>query len=80
MALEYAYTLAEAQEELAAWKKCAHDLATGQAQNYRIGNREFTAIDLPEVRRQIQILSNAVQVLSGKARSTSVVRVVPRDL
>ena len=80
MALEYAYTLTEAQTELTAWKECEHALATGQAKAYRIGSREFTAIDLPEIRKQIIKFSNIVKVLSGNARSTRVVRVVPRDL
>ncbi len=80
MALEYAYTLAEAQAELSSWKQCMSALATGQTKAYRIGTREYTSFDLPEVRKQITILSNAVKVLSGNARSSRVVRVVPRDL
>ncbi|NLV58696.1 MAG: hypothetical protein GXY67_07980 [Clostridiales bacterium] len=80
MALEYAYTLQEAQEQLALWKDCLTALATGQAKSYRIGSREFTAFDIPAVNKQIMILSNAVKVLSGNARKSRVVRVVPRDL
>ena len=80
MALEHAYTLTEAKAELELWKECMHDLASGQAKAYRVGSREFTALDIPEIRKQITILSNAVKVLSGNARRSRVVRVVPRDL
>ena len=46
----------------------------------RVGSREFTAFDLPEVLKQIETFSNAVESLSGQVRTSRVVRVVPRDL
>ena len=35
------YTLPEAQEMLTAWKACEQALASGQAESYRIGSREY---------------------------------------
>ncbi len=75
-----AYTLAEAQEMLALWKDCERQLATGQAKEYKIGSREFRAIDLPYVISRVNFFANQVAQLSGTARSTRVHRVVPRDL
>ena len=80
MAITSAYTLSEAREFLELWKECYRALAEGQAKSYRVGTREFTAFDLPEVAKQIEILSNVVESLSGQVRTTRVVRVVPRDL
>ena len=80
MAITSAYTLPEAREILELWKECYRALAEGQAKSYRVGTREFTAFDLPEVAKQIEILSNVVESLSGQVRTTRVVRVVPRDL
>ena len=80
MAITSAYTLSEARESLELWKECYRALAEGQAKSYRVGTREFTAFDLPEVAKQIEILSNVVESLSGQVRTTRVVRVVPRDL
>ncbi len=80
MALTSVYTLAEAKEQLALWKACYKALAEGQAKAYRVGSREFTAFDLPEVLKQIEAMSNVVESLSGTVRTSRVVRVVPRDL
>ena len=80
MAITSAYTLAEARETLAIWKDCYKALAEGHAKAYRVGSREFTAFDLPEVLKQIETFSNAVESLSGQVRTSRVVRVVPRDL
>lgn len=74
-----AYTLAEAQEELARWKECERQLATGQAKQYKIGTREFHSIDLPYIVKQINRFSNIVARLQGTARSIRVQRVVFRD-
>ena len=75
-----AYTLSEAQEMLRLWKECVRQLASGQAKEYRIGTREYKAIDLPEITGRIAYFESQVAQLSGTARSTRVVRVVPRDL
>lgn len=80
MAVTSAYTLAEAREQLEMWKECERSLADGQAKSYRIGSREFTAFDLNEVAKRIEYFANLVNALSGRVRTSRVVRVVPRDL
>ena len=80
MSAQTAYTLAEARTMLGKWKECERALAEGQAKRYRIGTREFEAIDLPEIAARIEYFSNMVEALTGATRTTLVVRVVPRDL
>lgn len=75
-----AYTLPEAIEMLRLYKQAEKDLVTGQATHYKIGSREFTSLDLDEIRKNIERLSNIVEALQGRARTSRVVRVVPRDL
>ncbi|MBE5791637.1 MAG: hypothetical protein E7322_05700 [Clostridiales bacterium] len=75
-----AHTLAEAQEMLSLWKECERQLASGQAKRYRVGTREFEAVDLPYIISRINYYANQVAQLSGAKRATRVVRVVPRDL
>jgi len=74
------YTLAEAREMLEQWKACEKALASGQAQSYRVGTREWTSIDLKEISARILYFSNLVEALSGQVRTKRVTRVVPRDL
>lgn len=73
------FTLIEAQEQLDLWKDCAREIANGQAKRYRIGTREFEAIDLPYVYKMIKYFAGLVDKLSGRARSARVQVVVPRD-
>ncbi|MDD3881901.1 MAG: DUF6148 family protein [Eubacteriales bacterium] len=80
MAATDAYTINEAREMLALWKECERALASGTAKEYKIGTREFTAIDLPDIAARINYFGNLVEALSGKVRTKRVVRVVPRDL
>lgn len=80
MAITTAYTLAQAQEMLDAWKACELALASGQAKAYRVGSREFTSVDLPDIADRIRYFSNVVESLSGGVRTSRVTRVVPRDL
>lgn len=80
MAYTSAYTLREAQEHLALWKECFRALAEGQAKSYRVGTREFTALDLDEVRKTIEWFKNEVDLLEGNSRTTRVRCVIPRDL
>lgn len=75
-----AYTLAEATQLLALWKDCERQLATGQAKEYKIGSREFRAIDLPYIISRINFFANLVGQLSGTAKTSRVHRVVPRDI
>ncbi len=74
------HTLAEAMEMLTLWKECEKQLASGQAKEYKIGSREYRAIDLPDIRSRINYYTNLVAQLSGAAKSSRVRRVVPRDL
>lgn len=73
------FTLVEAQAQLDLWKDCAKELASGQAKRYKIGSREFEALDIPYVYTMIKYFSGLVDKLSGAARSARVQVVVPRD-
>lgn len=75
-----AFTLAEAREMLTLYKEALKELLTGQAKHYRIGTREFTALDAEELQEGIEFFSNLIEALSGQVRTSRVVRVVPRDL
>lgn len=80
MGITSAYTLPEARDMLALWKEAERALASGQAKRYRIGTREFEAVDLPEIASRINYFANLVEALSGSVRTKRTVRVVPRDL
>lgn len=80
MAALNAYTITEARRMLALCKEALEALLTGQAKHYKIGSREFTALDVDELRRWIEYFSNLVEALSGSVRTKRVARVVPRDL
>lgn len=80
MSILSAYTLEEAREQLRLWKDCERALSSGQAKAYRIGSREYTAFDLDEIAGRIRHFANVIAGLTGAVRTSSVVRVVPRDL
>lgn len=80
MSVQYQYTLVEARENLALCKEALKALISGQAKAYRIGSREFTALDIDELRKLIEYFGNIVEALSGAVKTNRVVRVVPRDL
>ena len=80
MAILNAYTLEEAREMLTLCKEALKQLITGQAKSYRVGTREFTALDADELMDEIVYFSNLVEALSGGVRTKRVARVVPRDL
>lgn len=73
------FTLVEAQTQLGLWKECAKEIASGTAKHYRIGNREYTAIDIDKVYQMIKYFAGLVDRLDGSARSVRVQVVVPRD-
>lgn len=77
--LASAFTVQELQEMLTAWKDCYKALATGQASYYRIGTREFQAIDLDKILEQIKALQDALDEKAGSQKAR-VRRVVYRDL
>lgn len=80
MAMRYAYTLEEAREYLAAYKDAERELVMGQAKSYRIGTREFTALDLDEIRKGIEYFSNIIEHYSANIGSRRARVVTPRDL
>lgn len=73
------FTLAEAREQLSLFKACAQEIANGTAKHYRLGTREYTALDLPEVYKMIKYFAGLVDKLSGAARTARVQVVIPRD-
>lgn len=73
------FTLVEARTQLELWKECAQEIASGQAKHYRVGTREYTALDLDDVYKMIKYFSGLVDKLSGAARAARVQVVVPRD-
>ena len=73
------FTLVEAKTQLALWKAAAEEIANGTAKHYRIGNREYTALDIDEVYKMIKYFAGLVDKLEGLARSRRVQGVVPRD-
>lgn len=73
------FTLVEAQTQLGLYKECAQEIASGTAQHYRIGSREYTALELPYVYSMIKYFAGLVDRLSGAARTARVQVVVPRD-
>lgn len=75
-----AYTLVEAREMRELTKEAIKELLSGQVQSYRIGTREYTALDVDDLMRMLTYWSNLVDALSGNVRTSKVTRVVPRDL
>ena len=73
------FTLEEARTQLGLWKDCAAEVANGQSKHYRIGTREYTALDIDEVYRMIRYFAGLVDKLSGNARIKRVQVVGPRD-
>ena len=74
------YSLEEATQLLAMYKAAEIALVNGQAQSYRIGSREFTAIDLELIQQRIRELAKMIAGLTGAMRTKRAVMVVPRDL
>jgi len=73
------FTLAEARQQLAVWKAAWLEIGSGTAKSYRIGTREYTALDTEEVYRMVKYFAGIVSKLSGEARIARVQVVVPRD-
>lgn len=80
MAYISAYSLTEARSLLALYKEAEVALVDGQAKSYKIGTREFTAIDLPWILQRIRELAKTIEGLEGNVRTKRAVMVVPRDL
>ena len=80
MAFISAYSLSEARSLLALYKVAEIALVDGQAKSYKIGTREFTALDLPVILQRIRELAKTIEGLEGNMRTKRAVMVVPRDL
>lgn len=80
MSIINAYTLTEARTMLELCKTALQELISGQAKSYRVGTREYTALDIDDLWREIEKFSNLVEALSGSTRTKRVARVIPRDL
>ena len=74
-----AFSMEELKALLTVWKDCYKALATGQASYYRIGTREFQAIDLDKIKAQIKEIQDAIDEKAG-SKKPRVHRVVYRDL
>ena len=74
------YTLDEVRELLKAYKTAEMELVSGQAKSYRIGSREFEAIDLGFIQAQIKRLAGYETELTGTRRVKRMQRVMIRDL
>lgn len=57
------WTPAELDEQIAAWKAALLALATSKS--YRIGTRELTRVDLPEIREHLDYLAKEKARLDG---------------
>lgn len=80
MSVTSVWTMEEAQAMVAEIKTAIKSIVNGTAKGYRIGTREYTALDLEELNSMLNYFGNVVESLSGKVRTNRVVRVVPRDL
>lgn len=80
MAITSAYTLKEARDKLACWKDAEDKLASGQAKAYKIGTREYTALDMDKIVRQIERFAAIIDAYEDQRMQTRVKSVVPRDL
>ena len=79
MAFISAYSLTEARSLMALYKDAEIALVDGQAKSYKIGSREFTALDLPVILQRIRELAKTIEGLEGNMRTKRAVMVVPRD-
>lgn len=73
------WTLAEAQEHLAAW--LAAELACSKGQEYRVGNQSVRRADLPQISAQIAFWRNEVARLqTAQPTGMRVRQIVARDM
>lgn len=80
MGIRYAYTRQEAVQNLTALKTCYQSIISGEAKAYRIGTREYTALDLKELQESIEFFADIIESYDGQVRTRRVAVVVPRDL
>lgn len=80
MGITTAWTLEEARAMVNEIKKAIKSIVSGTAKSYKVGSREYTALDLGELEKRLDYFNNIVEALEGKVRTNRVARVVPRDL
>lgn len=80
MAVTDVWTLAEAEEQLTAWKTALKALASGTVKAYKIGSRELTMLDMKDIHQQIGYFSRVIAALKSGFTPSSVRTVVFRDL
>ena len=74
------YTLEEARSYLEMYKEAEREIVVGGAKQYKVGSREFTALDLSEIHKWISYWAGIIDSLTGSARSKKTSAVVFRDL
>lgn len=80
MARKSPWTLEEVRIILGKAKEAYISILGGTAKSYKIGSREYTALDLPELEKLIEKYGALENELTGQTRTNRVVRIVPRDL
>ena len=80
MGITTIWTLEEAQAMVTEVKTAIRSIVNGTAKSYKIGSREYTALDLDDLQSMLNYYGNVVESLQGNGRKNRVVRVVPRDL
>lgn len=74
-----AYSYTEACTYLAQYKEALTALVDGQAKAYKIGSREVTLLDVPEIEKMIDKFAAIKEKYEGNVRPPRNVAVVFRD-
>ena len=80
MGIATIWTLEEAQGMVAEIKTAIKSIVSGTASGYKIGSREYTALDLEELQSMLNYFGNIVESLQDGKGKRRVQRVVFRDL
>ena len=75
------YTLPEAQALQAEVKNAINAIINGTAASYKVGTREYTALNLKDLWKMLNDCNDTiVSLTTATRRNKRVCRVVPRDL
>lgn len=81
MSILAGYTLEETQALQAEVKNAINAIINGTAQSYKVGTREYTALNLKDLWKLLNDCNDTiVSLTTATKRNKRVVRVVPRDL
>lgn len=81
MAILAGYTLEEAKALQREVKNAVDSIVNGTAAAYKIGTREYTALNLKDLWKLLNDCNDTIAALmNAPKRNKGVVRVVPRDL